>query len=148
MASTDRDDHPAATGSDNTTPMQPTGDSPSSTLDRGSAENLAPEQGDSGNGHVPAEPLTPVAALPVRAVRRVVLADPAPPAEIPAGNGAGEAGGLAQAGATAEAHEANGRYPQSAPSITAPPGEMRAAAGTATAGSMAATAVADPPTLA
>src|SRR5690242_1623217 len=110
MASTDRDEYLAAPGSDNNAPAQPTGDSPSSTLDRGSAENLAPEQSDSGNGHAPgAVPLTPVAALPVRAARRVVLADPAPPAEIPAGNGTGEAGGPAHGGATAEAHEPNGR---------------------------------------
>src|SRR5690348_8184754 len=150
MASTDRDDHLAATGSDNTTPTQPTGDSPSSTLDRGSAETLVPEQGDSGNGHAPgAESLTPVAALPVRAARRVVLADPAPPpAEIPANNGAGETGEPAHAGAPAEAHETNGRYQPASPSIAAPPGEIGPAAGTATAGSRVATAVADPPTLA
>src|SRR5690349_4894246 len=124
MASTDRDDHTAATGSDNPTPTQPTGDSPSFTLDRDRAENASPQHGESGHGHVPvADPLTPVAPLPVHTARRVVLADSGPPpAQVYAGNGGGETGGPADGRATVEAHEANGRYPEGGPSIIAPGG--------------------------
>ena len=141
MASTDRDDHPAVTGPDNTPPTQPTGDSSFPTLNRGAAENVSLEQGDAGNGYAPvADPLPPVAPLPVRAARRVVLTDPAPPLpEVLA------SGGPSEAGAPTEAPEANGRYPQGAPSTIAPGGEISAAAGTATASSSAGTAVADPP---